>query len=287
MIQSARVRVPATTANLGPGFDALGLALKLYNTTTVLRSSDVPTDTMAKEASAAFFEASGIDPFGFDWVIDGDVPRSRGLGSSVTVRLGILHGLNALAGAPLDAVSIYRLCATLEGHPDNAAPAAFGGFTVARHDQSWQQFRVSDALTFVLLIPDFEVETPAARGVLPSMIPFADAVRSASNAAAIAAGFASQNYLSLRGCFADGLHQPYRSKLIPRLDSVIGAAETAGAVGGWLSGSGSTIAALLVGDPSAVVDAMSKAYGSAPHAMLAIGADNQGVQILHDGNDVA
>lgn len=280
MIQSARVRVPATTANLGPGFDALGLALQLYNSTVVRRRSQMPEDPMALAAAVAFFEACNQDAFGFDWAIGGDVPRSRGLGSSVTVRLGILHGLNVLAGSPMDAESIYRLCATLEGHPDNAAPAAFGGFTVARHDQSWQRFAVDEDLQFVLLIPDFEVETPMARKALPESIPFADAVRSASNAAALSAGFASQNYDSLRGCFADGLHQPYRAKLVPGLNAVIEAAEAAGAIGAWLSGSGSTIAACVQGDCMPVIHAMQTAYGTAKSTILAVSADNHGVQIL-------
>ncbi len=280
MTHTARVSVPATTANLGPGFDALGLALEVYNTTTVLRS-DAPTqDQMALDAAAAFFGAAGVGGFDFSWTIDGDVPRSRGLGSSVTVRLGILHGLNILAGKPLDAVSLYQICAELEGHPDNAAPAAFGGFTVARQDRTWQRFTVSDALAFVLLVPDFEVETASARKVLPATIPFADAVLSASNAAAISAAFASRNYAALRGCFADGLHQPYRAPLVPGVDAVIAAAEDAGALGAWLSGSGSTIAACIVGDPAPVATAMSEAYGAGDHRIIKTKPDNVGVQDL-------
>ena len=282
MTHSARVRVPATTANLGPGFDALGLALQIYNTTTVIRADAPPKDAMAAAAAARFFEKAKVLPFGFDWTIEGDVPRSRGLGSSVTVRLGILHGLNILAGAPLDETVLYRICAELEGHPDNAAPAAFGGFVVARQDLSWQRFPVRPDLVFVLLIPAFEVETAMARKVMPSTIPFADAVRSASNAAALAAAFASQNYSSLRGCFEDGLHQPYRAALIPGLENVIRAAEQAGALGGWLSGSGSTIASCIEGDPALVIAAMSAAYGASEYYILSASADNIGVHVLPD-----
>lgn len=280
MIDSAHVRVPATTANLGPGFDALGLALQIYNTTTVIRSDVPPSDAMATAAADSFFDATGISAFGFDWSIAGQVPRSRGLGSSVTVRLGILHGLNVLANTPLDDTTIYKLCAKLEGHPDNAAPAAFGGFTVARHDHSWQRFPVSDSLSFILLIPSFEVETSSARKVLPSSIPFSDAVKSASNAAAITAAFTAQDYPALRGCFGDGLHQPYRAPLVPGLNETIHAAEMAGALGGWLSGSGSTIAACVIGDPAAIATAMSKAYGDHDHKILITQADNEGVRVL-------
>jgi homoserine kinase len=280
MTDTVRIRVPATTANLGPGFDSLGLALRVYNITTVSRAPDFPSEPMPSAAAGAFFEAAGCEAFGFAWSIRGDVPRSRGMGSSVTVRLGILHGLNVLAGSPLAPDALYRLCSRLEGHPDNAAPAAFGGFTVARQDDSFQRFAVRGNLHFVLLIPDFEVETKNARGVLPTSIPLRDAVLSASNASAISAAFASRNYEALRGCFADGIHQPYRAPLVPGLSDVISAAEQAGALGGWLSGSGSTIACCTQNSPEAVSTAMSKAYGNGAHHLITTQADNQGVRIL-------
>lgn len=271
--------VPATSANLGPGFDALGVALRLYNTVTVRRTAKVAPDAMADEAAAAFFAAAKKKAFEFEWSIRGDVPRSRGLGSSVTVRLGLLHGLNRLAGSPLDNESLYRLCAKLEGHPDNAAPAAFGGFTVARPDGSYQRFRVASKLKFALLIPGYEVRTADARRVLPKQLPYKDAVRSAANSAAIAAAFASANYKSLPGCFEDFLHQPYRAPLVPGLDKVIAAGVKAGALGGWLSGSGSTIACITLGDAAKVAAAMKKAFGSGDATILTATADNRGVVV--------
>lgn len=279
MISSVRVRVPATSANLGPGFDALGVAVRLANVVTVRRAEAAPADGMAAEAAAAFFSAVRRKSFPFAWDIAGDVPRSRGLGSSVTVRLGLLHGLNRLAGAPLDADRVYRLCAELEGHPDNAAPAAFGGFTVARPDASYQRYRVSPSLRFVLLIPDYEVRTKDARAVLPRQVPFPAAVRSAANAAAVAAAFASRNYAALAGCFADGLHQPYRASLVPGLDKIIAGGVKAGAVGGWLSGSGSTIACLARKDTEAVARAMHRAAGPGNFRVAIVGPDNRGVVI--------
>lgn len=279
MTDSVRVRVPATSANLGPGFDALGVALRLANTVTVTRENVSSEDAMVAEAADAFFQAAEASAFPFSWKIRGSVPRSRGLGSSVTVRLGLLHGLNRLAGSPLDADAVYRLCAKLEGHPDNAAPAAFGGFTVARPDGSYQRFRVSPRAQFVLLIPDFEVRTADARKVLPSEIPFKDAVRSSANAAAVAAAFASGNYESLRGCFEDFLHEPYRAALVPGLRAIIAAGVTAGAVGGWLSGSGSTIASLTFQNPEAVADAMKSASGFEKAVTVITTADNRGVRI--------
>lgn len=274
-----RVRVPASSANIGPGFDALGVALRISNTVTVRRAEQAAADTMADEAAAAFFSAAKRKAFPFSWSICGAVPRSRGLGSSVTVRLGLLHGLNALAGSPLAPDRLYRLCAGLEGHPDNAAPAAFGGFTVARPDFSYQRFKVSPQLKFGLLIPDYEVRTADARRVLPTQLPYKDAVRSAANAAAIAAAFASGSYAALPGCFEDFLHQPYRAPLVPGLDQVIAAGVKAGALGGWLSGSGSTIACITLGDVARVARAMKKAFAGTADVVTTI-ADNRGVATL-------
>lgn len=271
------VRVPATSANLGPGFDALGLAVNLANTVTVRAVEKAPAlDAMPAEAARAFFRAARKKAFPFAWEISGDVPRSRGLGSSVTVRLGLLHGLNALAGSPLDADRIYRLCAELEGHPDNAAPAAFGGFTVARPDFSYQRYRLAPALRFVLLIPDYEVRTADARRVLPAQVPFADAVRTTANAAAVAAAFATRRYEDLRGCFDDRLHQPYRAALVPGFDRILAAGVRAGAIGGWLSGSGSTLACLTLESPERVAAAMRRAAGPGARAVIAA-PDNRGV----------
>ncbi|MGC1479732.1 MAG: homoserine kinase, partial [Chthoniobacterales bacterium] len=277
---TARVRIPATTANLGPGFDALGIALRLANTVTVSRNDAPPPEKMIAEAADRFFTAASLTPFPFAWEISGDVPRSRGLGSSVTVRLGILHSLNELTDRPLAPDAIYRLCADLEGHPDNAAPAAFGGFTVARRNNDYQRFRVTPDLNFVLLIPDFEVETEAARTVLPATIPFREAVTNVANTAAITAALASRNYPALAGCFEDHLHQPQRAALVPCLSAVLGAAREVGALGGWLSGSGSTVACVTLDDPDPIAEAMIHASGCPGARTVTTTADNRGVLIL-------
>jgi homoserine kinase len=277
-MKEVRTKVPATTANLGPGFDCLGIALRIYNE-VIVRAAPGHPDGMADQAAEAFFTRADIAPFDFDWSVKGQVPRSRGMGSSVTVRLGLLHGLNELADGPLSDVALYQLCCDLEGHPDNAAPAAFGGFTVARKDASFQRYKVSKKLRFVLLVPDFEVETPAARKALPERIPFKDAVVSASNAAAISAAFASGEYENLRGTFTDYLHQPYRLPLIPCLNDVIAAGEKAGAIGGWLSGSGSTIACVTLADPEKVARAMQEASGLKNTEVFITQADNKGVRV--------
>jgi homoserine kinase len=278
-MKSVRVRVPATTANLGPGFDAMGIALSLYNTTTVERGRGSDPGDMATAAADLFFQTSGVKKFAFQWSVEGDVPRSRGLGSSVTVRLGVLHGLNALAGTPLDRQAVFKLCAELEGHPDNAAPGAFGGFCIAPKVGPLQRYPVGEELAFVLLIPDMELETSKARGVLPAKIPLSDAALSVGNAAAIAGAFASGDYRKLSGCFEDRLHQPYRAKLMPFLDDVIAAGCAAGALGGWLSGAGSTIACVALRRPDKVANAMISACGLESACAIVVRADNAGVKI--------
>ena len=238
---------------------------------------------MIDEAARLFFKASRVRPFAFSCDMNGDVPVARGLGASACLRLGVLHGLNRLAGNPLDRLSIFQLAARLEGHPDNAAPASFGGFTVVR-GETVQRFEVSPRLYFVLLIPDFEIETPKARKVLPAKIDRVAAVKSSANACAITAAFASRDYENLRGAFADSLHQPFRQKLIPFLPRVIAAAEKAGALGAFLSGSGSTIAAVTLDSPKKVAAAMLRAAGSTSARTLITTADNEGARMLSIAN---
>ena len=234
---------------------------------------------MVAEAARHFFQHAKLKPIAFTWKIEGEVPESRGLGSSVTVRLGLLHGLNAITSAGLPPEQLFQICSFLEGHPDNAAPAAFGGFTVSRIDSETLRAEVSPDLKFVLLIPDFEVSTPAAREVLPPALPKADVVRSVGNACRVTAAFLQQRYELLRGCFEDGIHQPYREPLVPFLMKTILAGERAGALGGFLSGSGSTICCVTLDDEQAVSAAMLDAAPPGSQIVVTT-ANNSGVEIL-------
>jgi homoserine kinase len=278
MISSATIRVPASTSNLGPGFDCLGVALRLYNHVTVTRASHTPAPAIARAAARLFFRATALRPFAFSAALSDEIPQARGLGSSATIRLGILHGLNRLAGRPLDRGQLFELGAKLEGHPDNAAPASFGGFTVVRAGKV-QRFDVSPRLHFVLLIPDVKIDTCAARRLLPARLRHADAVLSCANACTVTAAFVSGNLVRLRGALADRLHQPSRKKLVPFLDRVIAAGEKAGALGGFLSGSGSAIICLTLRRPEKVAAAMKKAAPPAARTILTM-ADNHGLRLM-------
>ena len=293
-MQQVTVRVPASTSNLGPGYDCLGVALRMHNSVTVgrgkMRRSFHPR--IVSEAAERFFKETRRRAFSFSFSIAEQVPRCRGLGSSATVRLGVLFGLNRLTGGSLDRITLFRLCAELEGHPDNAAPATFGGFTVVgsarcgrrgdtpqRGVPTFQRFVVSSRLYFVLLVPDLEIETARARSILPSKISRVAAVENCSNACAVTAAFASRDYEKMRGSFSDNLHQPFRAKLIRFLPGVIEAAERAGALGAFLSGSGSAIAAITLEAPEKIATAMARAAPASARTIITQ-ANNHGAQVV-------
>jgi homoserine kinase len=278
-MQQVTVRAPASTSNLGPGFDCLGVALSLYNQVTIKSGTAGGGNRMVRNAARKFFAVANCKPFDFSCDIRGNDPIGRGLGSSVTVRLGVLHALNEIAQTNLSRNELFKLCAKLEGHPDNAAPASFGGFTVARGIDV-QCFKVSPRLRFILLIPSFEIATIEARRLLPANILRINAARNSANVAAIAAAFATREYKKLGGCFVDYLHQPFRKKLVPFLDRVITAAEGAGALGAFLSGSGSAICALALDDSKKVAAAMLRASRLFHTQAVITRADNRGVRIF-------
>ena len=288
------VCIPASTSNLGPGFDTLGIALKLHNFVRVTRVEGKGLDlisplaepageaatAMLNEAAKLFFRRAGKKEIATDVSLSGEVPIARGLGSSVTVRLGVVAALNELTRARLNKAQLLEIIAELEHHPDNAAPAIFGGFTVAGmagKNVHCLHFPVSARLKFVALIPRFEVSTEKARALLPPNYSKADAVHNLNRAALISAAFASGNYAALRGLFDDRVHQPYRERLIPQLSRVIRAGEKAGAIGGWLSGSGSTIICVTLDKPQAVGRAMHKQLPDSDVKILT--AENEGFRI--------
>jgi len=290
-----QVRVPASTSNLGPGFDCLGLALRLYNTTTISRTdSSLMPEGMIGETAHAFFErATGgkIKPFGFEARIEGDIPTSRGLGSSVTVRLGMLMGLAELVKdvAPVSREQILNLLIELEGHPDNAVPSFLGGFAVSAHASdnpadgfSYTRVPVKSELSFVTLIPDLKLSTETARGLLPKEVPFRHAVENSQRTALIAAAFCTGDYATLRGLFVDHLHQPFRQVLIPGFASILGAAREAGALGSFLSGAGSSLMALTLNNEETISAAMletARQHNLSARVVI-LKADNEGALVL-------
>lgn len=277
-----RVCVPATTANLGPGFDCLGVALQLHNTVTLLDEPAPWPDEFMSGVARAFYKASGQKPRSWALKIDGPVPRSRGLGSSVTVRMGLLMALNIREGHPLPDRTILDLTVALEGHPDNAVPAFLGGFAAcspAGHIRA----EVGPELKFVVAVPEIEVETKAARAVLPKSVSLQDAILNLQGTAALVGAFVGRDYSALRGNFGDKLHQPYRSALIPGCQAVMDAALQAGALGAFISGSGSAMMALALQGEDSIALAMAGAFQAAgirearTHVLQ---ADNRGAFVV-------
>ncbi|WP_438482254.1 homoserine kinase [Oleiharenicola lentus] len=275
-LKSVTVRVPGTTANCGSGFDTLGLALTVYNDVTLTRgdwvgaraakSADRAGLGMADEAAALFFVRAGVEEFGFELAISGDVPMSRGLGSSVTLRAGVVAALNELSGARLTKDDLCILVTQLEGHPDNATPAVIGGFCVARCDPHTNELLgvlrkpIGRDLNFVVFSPLQELETKKARGILPKELPYFDAIKSVNSATYVVAAIVSGQYERLRDAVRDFLHEPYRLPLIPGAKPAIDAGVAAGALTGWLSGSGSSV--LCVARPE-VANKVGKAMAAA------------------------
>jgi len=249
---------------------------------------------MIGETSSAFFQRAlggKIKPFGFEVNINGDIPISRGLGSSVAVRLGVLMGLAEFVREtlPVTREQILHLLIELEGHPDNAVPSFLGGFAVCAHASddpadgfAYTRVEVKPELAFVTLVPELRLSTEMARGLLPKEIPFRHAVENAQRTARIAAAFCTGDYASLHGMFVDHLHQPFRQTLIPGFAAILEAAREAGALGSFLSGAGSCLMAVTLDKTEAISAAMLDAAHQhrLPARVIILQADNEGARVL-------
>lgn len=255
------VQAPATTANLGPGFDCLGIALGLYNTVELKvadepvveiagRGTDeLPTDetNLCYRAAAKLAEQVGV-PGHWHLRQRNEIPLASGMGSSSAAIVAGLKAGQVSLGLNLPDEQLLEMAIELEGHPDNVAPALLGGLTVCYHaaDGSKKAVRldVPADLQAVLVTPDFEISTEAAREVLPDTLSTEDAVYNICQSSAIVAMLASRQYGGLAAAMCDRLHQPHRAHLVPGMAEIIAAAVEAGAYGASLSGSGPTILAL-------------------------------------------
>jgi len=254
-----RLQIPATSANLGAGFDALGLALQYYNyvemeesDTIDITSADgtpVPTDerNMIYIAAKDLFQVCGRTLHGLKLVQTNNIPMTRGLGSSSACIVAGLVGANHLLGNPLQQDDLVDLAAQIEGHPDNTAPALLGGIVTAVFDGRrvhWVKQEVYTKLRFVAMIPDFELKTEKARACLPTEISHKDAVYNLSRAALFSASLLTGKFENLRTAVHDKLHQPYRMALIPHAREVFDIAYAHGAYAAYISGAGPTVMAI-------------------------------------------
>ena len=302
----AVVRVPGTSANCGPGFDCLGVATTIYNylDLTLLRSNKFVVDSSGEGADKIprgkrnltwqavhrlLQEVGREDEFkGAIIRTKNNVPLSRGLGSSSTAIVAGLTAANEILGSPLDKNGLLKLATEIEGHPDNVAPAIFGGFTVSIMNQGEVQtfsFMPRIKLKLIVTVPDFELSTRLARKVLPKNVSMKDAIFNISRASMLVAALVKGNEKLLPFAFDDALHQPYRKKLVPGMTEVFDAAKSAGALGAAISGAGSCLIAFTTEKShleekiaSAMVAAF-KAHDVKSKALI-LNVDSRGAQIL-------
>jgi homoserine kinase len=275
------VRVPATSANLGPGFDALGLALALHNEVQATEADRVTVtlegegarelpagaDNVVARGVRQAYEAAAQAFKGVALTCVNRIPASRGLGSSAAAWVGGLVAGNALLGEPLSRDAILALAARAEGHPDNVAAALYGGLTVScalgEGRIATVSLPVPASLRWIVLVPELTSATAEARAVLPDSVPRADAVFNVQRVALLLAGLQSGRADAIAGALDDRLHQPYRRRLFPWLPSVVDAARSAGALGCVLSGAGPSVLAAVSGDADRVARAMEGALTAA------------------------
>jgi homoserine kinase len=281
------VRVPATTANLGPGYDAFGLALGLYDTfeATPSPSWEVritgegaeslsrDTDNQVVLAMKAVFAAAEQEEQRALVSCDNRVPTGRGLGSSAAAIVGGLLLADAMLPEPLGDEKLFELACELEGHPDNVGAAMYGGFVIgwADGDAGWRAARIdpADGIACVAAIPQWELLTSHARDMLPERVRHEDAAFNAGRAGLLAVGMATGRRELLAAGVADRLHQPHRAAAIADFEEVVGAMTGAGAVGAVLSGAGPAILGLVCDENDAA--ALQRAAAIAERVTRALG----------------
>ena len=273
-----RVRVPASTANLGPGFDAFGMALTVFNEfmlrsaksgfhitiegegATELAGND---DNLFVRAFSRIFAEIGQSPPAFHLHMKNRIPLYRGLGSSASAAVGGLVAANHILDNALSAERLLQLACEIEGHPDNVAAALFGGLIVCAAEvgalPAYAGVPVPPNLHAVVCVPEQHLPTELARKVVPKEVSLADAVYNVGHAALLLTGIMQADEESIRAGMSDRLHQPYRATIFPAMAPIMEAALEAGACGSALSGAGSSILAFAFRNPDGIAAAMVKA----------------------------
>lgn len=257
------VRVPASSANMGAGFDSLGIALGLYNTLKISEIESgivvynnskeyIPTGerNMVYRAICRVFDRVGYEKKGIRIVQNSDIPVTRGLGSSSACIIGGMLAANVISGRKLSYPQILDLASEMEGHPDNVTPALFGGFCVAANENGrtvYSTNKLSPRLKAAVMVPDFFVSTRAARTTLPENVPLKSSSYNISRAALLTSLLLNEKYDDLKYAVEDRLHQDVRKENIPDFDAIMEKSYEAGSKATYLSGSGPTMVSLLSG----------------------------------------
>ncbi|CDE91719.1 MAG: homoserine kinase [Candidatus Gastranaerophilaceae bacterium] len=265
------VKVPATTANIGPGFDCLGMALPIYNTITIeetvlpgtgieinviaesaaideLSLEHIPLDenSLVYKAVELLYNSIGQTPSELKINIHSNIPVARGLGSSASVIVGALIAANELLGKPADEVALLSIACEIEGHPDNITPAIVGGLVLSSQEDDgsviYRKLNWPTEWAITVCVPDFELSTDIARSVLPKEVPMKDAIFNAQRLGMFVQAVNTKDAELMKLALKDRLHQPYRMKLVPGLDKIMDNLRHIDSVLGCvLSGAGSSI----------------------------------------------
>ncbi len=253
------VRVPATSANMGPGFDCLGVAVNMYNKFFVEEIKEglifegcedkfKNEDNLIYVAMKKCFDKIGYKPTGLRIKMESDIPVSRGLGSSAACVVGGIVSANELAGRVLNKKELLDLAVEVEGHPDNVNPAFCGGMTVSISDNKeiiYSKVKVSEGIKFCALIPDFTLSTEKARTVLPKSIDYKDGIFNVGRTALMVSALNNGDFHLIKHACKDKLHQDYRAKLIENFYSIKKQCEKLNSLGVFLSGAGPTIMVMI------------------------------------------
>jgi homoserine kinase len=257
-----RVQVPASTANLGPGFDCLGMALDIYawiemeaaEATKIELIGEgldgVPADktNLIYEVAQMVFADAGVSIPELRIAMRSDIPLTRGLGSSASAIVGALAAANALIGGKLTEDRLFQIASRLEKHPDNVGASLFGGIVVAFWDGERAEYirlEPHPDMEVLVAIPAYQLSTAKARAVLPKTVPLSEAVYNLSHSSLLVAALATGNFGMIRHAMRDKLHQPHRMALIPGMAEILDRAADHGALGAALSGAGPTMLALV------------------------------------------
>ena len=302
VLSRVSVRVPASTSNLGPGFDCLGLALELHNELVLELHSEPgePVVEVSGEGSESLPRGEANLMVRAAKLVVGErtdrrlvfkaanrIPLARGLGSSAAATVAGLFAANRLLGAPiLPKEELFRYAWTLEGHPDNVAPAIYGGLTVSVREgkdiRPWP-LRAHRDLAVVVCVPEFELATAAARKVLPRTVLREDAVDNVARTGLLVSALERGRWEALPAATLDRLHQPYRAGLVKGLAEVLRAAREAGECGSALSGAGPSVVAFCRRGPDAarIGEAMRKAFSrhGVKSRIMVLGVDKEGVRV--------
>ena len=266
------IKIPASTANLGPGFDTLGAALCLYNSFFIEESGDKLVITgcpqehnnennlVIKSMKYTAKKYNKELPLGIKLHIDSQVPISRGLGSSSTCIVAGVFAASELLNLSLSREEVLLIASEIEGHPDNVAPAILGGIITAASTEGrvyYNKIPLGRDIKFIALIPGFELSTPLSRSVLPDTIPRADGVFNISRVSLLISSLVTGNLENLSVACEDKLHQPYRASLIPDYRAIVDKCWELSASAVFLSGAGPTILALVTGDNNSFIKSIN------------------------------